>query len=169
MTPQPTRTRRPRRVVAAQRPKAKKPRTTVRPSATPPPPEPAPAPLLAAAAEPTPQPPATPLTRPRDEGIDLFDLPLRRMVSFLWSWFWRSLLYVTFLMIVLMVFAFAIGIVIGLAFIFFAPPDPMRELLMKGLGYLVGFIGSIAGLPFFLRYMTTRPLGRFRLILREEP
>lgn len=165
----PTRRPSPRRSPRPKRSKAQRPRRV----ASTPGPKPAEAPAAALPPAPIAEvavtvAPVTVLTRPAEAGIDLFQLPFRRMISFLWSWLWRTAIYTLLLVLVVFVAAFAVGIVVGLMFIIFPPSDHLREILPKGLGAIVGIVGSIAGVPFFLRWMTTHRLGRFRLILREE-
>ena len=100
-------------------------------------------------------------------GVDLFTLPLPSIISVTWSWLWRSMICAAVLLFIAFVLAFFMGILIGVACVALHTSVADHQRSIRMLGYAISLLCSAAGLPFFIRWMTTRNIGRFRLTLSE--
>jgi ABC-type methionine transport system permease subunit len=92
-------------------------------------------------------------------------LPPKRVLSFTWSWFWRSLVYTLMVTVAAMIIAFGAGFLAGIIFIFASPNDSAKQIFLQAIGMLIGGMVGFGSLPFFLQWMTTHRLGKFRLLL----
>jgi hypothetical protein len=109
-----------------------------------------------------------PIQLDEKNGLDIFKLPLTSIVSFAWSWLWRAVIYSLIVFVTALIIAFMVGIVIGIIFVLVEIPEPVKHLFTKLTGYFIMIFTSLVGIPFFLRFITTRKLGKFRLMVFQN-